>query len=88
MATQSGWPELHILTLAATFPGREAFIGQWGRCGYGRGRQRQRHGGTGGWGTRGTRGSQTEDTEAELTIHMVHRQTRHTASDHRQCEEQ
>ena len=85
MATQSGWPELHILTLAATFPGREAFIGQWGRCGHGRGRQRQRHGGTGGWGTRG---SQTEDTEAELTIHMVHRQTRHTASDHRQCEEQ
>ena len=35
-----------------------------------------------------TRGSQTEDTEAELTIHMVHSEHRHPASDHRQSEEQ
>ena len=81
MATQSGyWPELHILSVAATFPGSPSF--HWAvRTGQVRTQpaDRDRAG-----------GSQTEDTEGELTTEVtteVSSQTRHSVIVNRECEE-
>ena len=80
LATQSGWPELHILSLAATFPGSPSF--HWAvRTGQVRTQpaDRDRAG-----------DSQTEDTEGELTTELtteVPSQTRHLVIVIRQCEE-
>ena len=61
LATQSGWPELHILSLAATFPGSPSF--HWAvRTGQVRTQPADRD---------GAGDSQTEDTEGELTIELT-----------------
>ena len=81
MATQSGyWPELHILSVAATFPGSPSF--HWAvRTGQVRTLPADRD---------GAGGSQTEDTEGELTTEVtteVSSQTRHLVTVTRECEE-
>ena len=77
MATQSGyWPELHILSVAATFPGSPSF--HWAvRTGQVRTQPADRD---------GAGGSQTEDTEGELTTE-VSSQTRHLVTVIRECED-